>query len=737
MVKLNHFFAFKHFFIAIMNSKYLKFLLFLSFIFFSNYKIFATHIVGGEFSLIHLQDSNYQLSLILYFDEINGNPDALDNFITVHIFEKRNNQDDSLMNSYNIALSANTYVEFTNPSEECSGKLNEVIRTKQLVYTSNIVLSPDRYTKPKGYYVVWERCCRNHSIDNIVTPEDVGQTFYLEFPAVVTETGEPFINSSPDLFQPLRDFACLNFPFNINFTGIDSDGDSLVYSLNHPLKGNSLPTSPVPAAAPAPYDKVDFIAGYDVNDMIHGDPSLTISQQGILSVVPNETGLFVFSAKCEEFRDGVKIGEVQRDYQLLVVDGCAIAPPIISLVDTSFNSPPIGKKGIFLSGRPGQCIEFKVADPTLVDTLFVEAKAIGFDDLADNLAVEILTLDDNPIPSLIPIMKDEELIFKVCMKDECSGINFDTQYQFQLILGDKSCPKYLYDTTNIFIDIIIPKDSIPEIEVRNPINTELSLPFDAVNNYYYTEVNVNEELTFQLLGLDDNEGDTLVIRYEGVNYSLYELDIDSIVTQILPGESVLFSWIPEDNCLLYLENGTDIFIDYIVDDIWECGISSSDTARVKIHLTFNNDIPSLEIRDSDGELPFSNFYSTELNIGNTLNLDVLGFDINNDSIEITAQGVGFKLETVGMIFNPHKLPNRALPIDFQNNPLVLNWTAPNCDFLEDSGDKYYEIDFIVQDLSDCGIRSTQITRLQIRLFYEPEPNRAPIMTPIRDQGIHY
>jgi len=41
-------------------------------------KVQATHIVGGEFELVHLKDFDYQLRMILYFDVVNGNPAAAD-----------------------------------------------------------------------------------------------------------------------------------------------------------------------------------------------------------------------------------------------------------------------------------------------------------------------------------------------------------------------------------------------------------------------------------------------------------------------------------------------------------------------------------------------------------------------------------------------------------------------------------------------------------------------------------
>ena len=36
----------------------------------------ASHIVGGEFELRHIEGYQYRLNLLQYFDDVNGNPEA-------------------------------------------------------------------------------------------------------------------------------------------------------------------------------------------------------------------------------------------------------------------------------------------------------------------------------------------------------------------------------------------------------------------------------------------------------------------------------------------------------------------------------------------------------------------------------------------------------------------------------------------------------------------------------------
>ncbi|EMR01550.1 hypothetical protein [Cesiribacter andamanensis] len=49
----------------------------------------ATHIVGGEFEVQHLQNYSYRLRLVLYNDDIYGSPAAIDGQAVVHIRRKR------------------------------------------------------------------------------------------------------------------------------------------------------------------------------------------------------------------------------------------------------------------------------------------------------------------------------------------------------------------------------------------------------------------------------------------------------------------------------------------------------------------------------------------------------------------------------------------------------------------------------------------------------------------------
>jgi hypothetical protein len=297
----------------------------------------ATHIVGGEMELIYNSGNSYTLALNLYFDAVNGSATALDGDLTASIFEKSTNK---RMANVLLPLASNTFVNYSNPA--CT---RPTLSTRKLVYSRNITLAADTYNSAQGYYVAVERCCRNVSIGNIVAPYNAAQTFYLEFPAVV-RNGQPFIDSTPRIFPPLADYACVNELFYYEFGGVDINGDSLVYALITPLNGHANGDVPKPAvAAPAPYAPITWlppapaIPGVPSRpplgplNQIPGSPTLAINPAtGRLTVRPLDQGLFVFGVSCSEYRNGEKIGETRRDFQLMVLSCAANAKPKLLLL---------------------------------------------------------------------------------------------------------------------------------------------------------------------------------------------------------------------------------------------------------------------------------------------------------------------------------------------------------------------------------------------------------------------
>ena len=103
--------------------------------------VMASHIVGGEFEVIHISGNNYRINLILYFDKLNGSPGARDNNIVAAIYRKRDNQ---FMQNVSFDSPSETNVSYTQP--ECSR--GEIV-TSKLVYSTQVVFLTAGITIPR------------------------------------------------------------------------------------------------------------------------------------------------------------------------------------------------------------------------------------------------------------------------------------------------------------------------------------------------------------------------------------------------------------------------------------------------------------------------------------------------------------------------------------------------------------------------------------------------------------
>jgi hypothetical protein len=148
-------------------------------------------------------------------------------------------------------------------------------------------------------------CCRNNAINTIENPLD--SRIYVE--TLINNT-IPEFNSSPRFSVNPVPFMCVGKSYCFNNGAVDPDGDSLVYSLITPTTG---------AGAG---DTVIYFPGYDAYNPITSVPALTFSTtNGDFCMTPQVLGeVSVMQVLIEEFRNGVKIGAVERDIQLRVVN---------------------------------------------------------------------------------------------------------------------------------------------------------------------------------------------------------------------------------------------------------------------------------------------------------------------------------------------------------------------------------------------------------------------------------
>ncbi|GAB4036967.1 gliding motility-associated C-terminal domain-containing protein [Spirosoma gilvum] len=289
-------------------------------------QVLANHIIGGEVSMkaVGTTPGFFQLQLIQFWDATQSVPGNQDESVTLRIYRKQN---PILMEKVTLPLRETLPLTFGNIA--CA-TLRQLSFTQARYYTT-YQFNTNLYNDPGGYYMVWERCCRNDALTN-VTPSPttgVAMTFYLEFPPM-SRAGVRFKNSSPEFGLPNGDYICINKPFTFDVGASDADGDQLRYSLVTPLNGFTTKFFPTvfDESPQTSYPIITWAPGYSLSNIIPGNPALSINPAtGQLSVRATKEGLYLFTVQCEEFRNGERIGVVRRDFQLPVVDCSKNTPP--------------------------------------------------------------------------------------------------------------------------------------------------------------------------------------------------------------------------------------------------------------------------------------------------------------------------------------------------------------------------------------------------------------------------
>ena len=171
-------------------------------------------------------------------------------------------------------------------------------------YQRNIYISQHTFPGPGVYGIVVQDPNRNEGVKNI--PNSVNVVFSIRTTIFIN----PRIggNSTPVLLNPPIDRAAYGQIFIHNPAAYDPDGDSISYKLTVCTEQDGKP-----------------IAGYTLppsSDTLYVNP-----YTGDLTwITPSDTGIYNIAIDVEEWRSGVKIGNIVRDMQIEVYNTNNHAP---------------------------------------------------------------------------------------------------------------------------------------------------------------------------------------------------------------------------------------------------------------------------------------------------------------------------------------------------------------------------------------------------------------------------
>lgn len=361
----------------------------------------ATHIVGGEIYYDYQGGNNYQITLKVYRDCINGQA-SFDNPARVCIYDVTG----AIVDTLDMPFTGSAVVPptinntcFATPSGIC---------VDYTIYTATVNLP----LKAGGYYLVYQRCCRNNTIFNINQPGNTGSSYQEHIPG----PEEVAINSSPrfNVYPPI--YVCSFTDINLDHPAVDPDGDSLVYDFCSPYTGLdpccpillpispnlgssgcvSPPTGNCPTVGnPPPYMYVNYISPYSGSYPLSSNPAMQINPNtGHISGVPNITGQWVVGVCVREYRNGVLIGTHLRDFQFNVVP----CPNLIVSAIQQQSQPCNGLTVQFTNlSTGGVSYSWNFGDPTtLSDTSNLQNPTYAYPDTG---AYTITLINHGPNPS--------------------------------------------------------------------------------------------------------------------------------------------------------------------------------------------------------------------------------------------------------------------------------------------------------------------------------------------------
>ena len=280
----------------------------------------AAHIIGGVITYECLGTGNYRFTMRIYrdcngggapFDSGPGAPFAG----TVTIYQGNSSTPFKTL-SLGPPLITNILPNLSNPCLIAPPN----VCVEEGVY----IFEVDLPVSSQSYHVIYQRCCRNNTITNIVAPGETGATYYTE----LTPKAQQLCNNSPVFknFPPI--VICTGEPIDFDHSATDADGDQLVYELCAPFLGGGTDQNNATAAngvapdpdLPPPFSPVTFISPlYSFMNPLASDPPLTIDNAtGFLTGTPNITGQFVVGVCVKEYRNGELLSEVRRDFQFNV-----------------------------------------------------------------------------------------------------------------------------------------------------------------------------------------------------------------------------------------------------------------------------------------------------------------------------------------------------------------------------------------------------------------------------------
>jgi len=585
----------------------------------------ATHIVGGELKYKSLGNNQYEITLTFRRDCFLGAANApFDNPALIHVYNGNGNRQNQIGASGILKMDLNN-----------ADTLNAIIRSDCGFEGAQVCVQETQYkqvfTLPfnprgNGYILTYARCCRNETLENVIDPLNTGGSWV----ARITQEAQIQGNENADFVEWPDVYICANEDISFDHSAMDADGDSLVYRLCAPFLGGTAddetPSDPRP-----PYTEVQWREPYSIDNLLGGVPLQIDSETGLITGNPNFQGQFLVGVCVEEYRDGVKIGEVRRDFQYNV--RVCSPPPLADFVanDDNCDGPEVQFENLSEGGTrfqwnfnfPNTDSAFisEEVDPFFIypeegvydvrlivtrgtdicsDTVIRQVSALSTDiNVQYDLMIQscnedggytIRLIDQSTVPEEgFDIVNAEWEIIQNGMSQSLLGsiINLDIEDEDFIVnlqvMSETGCKKSLSDTIPIeeldhFADFTFELEECPEVGIATLAfgdTSEALNPFDEIEGYLWTVTGPDGEVTFTDSSFTYDVMDTATINVHllldfGGGCSA-EISKEIILQEVVPQASyeLIANGCPDDGTvdLTYMDTTTGLDSSIMVTEV--------------------------------------------------------------------------------------------------------------------------------------------------------------------------
>lgn len=339
--------------------------LFLIFFFLTVSQLFGSHYMGGEITWECLSNGRFRFTMKLY-RECNGITYSstetmnITNYtgltaITMNLKPGANPHDgddgtvdgktDISPNCYSEALS----IKCTpTPATANTGAIEEWYYTSDVSYPSGVLLSG--IPPADGWIFSHTGCCRNPSV-NMVNPTSEDWFLRAVMYPYNNQNTFPCFDNSPVFAEVPSTVICTGYPFRYNHNATDKELDSLAFQWAPALQSATIP--------------MGYTAGYSFSSPLPGTaqnplnvPATMNPYTGEISYTSYTNGAFVTVTKVTAYRCGIKIAEIFREMQIVLL-ACpgSNTPPT---VNGPFYNPATGLYEFIDTVYAGDVVDFNI-----------------------------------------------------------------------------------------------------------------------------------------------------------------------------------------------------------------------------------------------------------------------------------------------------------------------------------------------------------------------------------------